>query len=137
MAIVETESEGFLRVAAKLDGFKQLLQDMKQAAVDFSDSFAHERHNTEQLYAYLLEEYVELREMVSERARLAHLVRIQEMYAEVQDRVLQGKVSDGVLRLEETIRMWKEVKRAAGTGDPTIDQKLCMLQRSLVGKVCG
>jgi hypothetical protein len=33
----------------------------------------------------------------------------------------------GVLRLEETIRMWKEVKRAAGKGDFTIDQKLCML----------
>jgi hypothetical protein len=47
VAIVETESEGFLRVAAKLDGFKQLLSDMKQAAVGFNENFNAERLKTE------------------------------------------------------------------------------------------
>jgi hypothetical protein len=41
----------------------------------------------------------------------------------------------GVLKLEETIRMWKEVKKA-GKGDPMIEQKLGILQTSLNDKLC-
>jgi hypothetical protein len=55
------------------------------------------------------------------------------MYALVQDRVqaIQNKQGPsngqmGVLKLEETIRMWKEVRKA-GKGDPTIEQKLSIL----------
>jgi len=37
--IVETESEGFLQVAAKLDGFKQILNDLKTSLGDFHNNF--------------------------------------------------------------------------------------------------
>jgi len=64
------------------------------------------------------------------------MVKLQKMYAEVQDRVLAIKSSEngfegGVLQLEKTIRVWKNVhvesekSLKAGSDDKVIvEQKL-------------
>jgi hypothetical protein len=41
--IVETESNEFLKVAAKLDGFKMHLIDLKESIKDFQKLFSNEK----------------------------------------------------------------------------------------------
>ena len=55
MKIVETEQEGFLEVAAKLDGFKLILSDLKDSVKDFHDNFKSEKAKVDQVYGYLHE----------------------------------------------------------------------------------
>ena len=86
MGIVETESEGFLDVASKLDGFRQILTDLKDSHSDFHANFSAEKAKTDQVYGYLLEQYVSLQAMLHERKELNELVKLQTIYDEVQRR---------------------------------------------------
>ena len=47
VSIVETESEGFLDVASKLDGFRQILTDLKDSHSDFHANFVAEKSKTD------------------------------------------------------------------------------------------
>ena len=53
--IVEKESDSFMDVASKLDGFRQILTDLKDSHTDFHVNFVSEKAKTQQVYAYLLE----------------------------------------------------------------------------------
>ena len=86
VSIVETESEGFLDVASKLDGFRQILTDLKNSHCDFHANFSAEKAKTDQVYGYLLEQYVSLQAMLHERKELIELVKLQSIYDEVQSR---------------------------------------------------
>ena len=55
VSVVETQSEGFLDVASKLDGFKQILTDLKDSHSDFHANFIAEKAKTDQVYNYLVE----------------------------------------------------------------------------------
>ena len=88
-------------VASKLDGFRQILTDLKDSHNDFHMNFVNEKSKTDKVYGYLVEQYTQLQAMIEERKELAELVELQELYSEVQDRVLSTKIqSEGVLQLE-------------------------------------
>ena len=44
VSIVEKESDQFLEVASKLDGFKQILADLKMSHEEFEKRFKSEAH---------------------------------------------------------------------------------------------
>ena len=58
--IVEKESDSFMDVASKLDGFRQILSDLKDSHTDFHGNFVSEKAKTQQVYAYLLEQHAML-----------------------------------------------------------------------------
>ena len=62
--IVEKESDSFMDVASKLDGFRQILSDLKDSHTDFHASFVSEKAKTEQVYGYLLEQHALLQDMI-------------------------------------------------------------------------
>lgn len=74
--IVEKESDSFMDVASKLDGFRQILTDLKESHTDFHSNFVSERAKTERVYSYLLEQHASLQQMIEEREELATLVEI-------------------------------------------------------------
>jgi len=43
---VEKESDSFMDVAAKLDGFRQILSDLKESHSDFHANFVNEKAKT-------------------------------------------------------------------------------------------
>jgi|688.fasta_scaffold600999_1 hypothetical protein len=47
VVIVEKESDGFLQVASKLEGFKHVLTGLKQSHTDFFSNFESEKTKTE------------------------------------------------------------------------------------------
>ena len=55
VVIVEKDSDGFLQVASKLEGFKQVLTGLKQSHTDFFTNFESEKTKTDQVYNYILE----------------------------------------------------------------------------------
>ena len=121
VGIVETESEGFLDVASKLDGFRQILTDLKDSHSDFHANFSAEKAKTDQVYGYLLEQYVSLQAMLHERKELKELVKLQQIYNEVQKRIsVLGQPTSGggdeYLELETTVRMWHELESLAMEG---------------------
>ena len=52
--IVESESDEFLLVASKMDGFKGHMRDVKEAMLDYQTHFASEKAHTSQILTYLL-----------------------------------------------------------------------------------
>lgn len=63
-------------VASKLDGFRQILGDLKDSHSDFHSNFVSEKAKTQQVYGYLLEQHSILQEMVKERTELTTLVEL-------------------------------------------------------------
>ena len=55
VSIVEKESDQFLEVASKLDGFKQILADLKMSHEEFEKRFKNEAQQTKQIYNLLAE----------------------------------------------------------------------------------
>ena len=51
--IVETESDEFLSVSNKLEGFKSVLNDLKDSIRDFNVIFQDEKQQTSQVFTYL------------------------------------------------------------------------------------
>ena len=58
--IVEKESDSFMDVASKLDGFRQILTDLKDSHNDFHMNFVNEKGKTDKVYGYLVEQYTQL-----------------------------------------------------------------------------
>lgn len=85
--IVEKESDSFMDVASKLDGFRQILTDLKDSHTDFHQNFVSEKAKTDQVYGYLLEKQAVLQEMINERNELKMLVELQNLFNQVHDRV--------------------------------------------------
>ena len=67
-------------VASKLDGFRQILTDLKDSHTDFHSNFVSEKAKTQQVYGYLLEQHAILQDMIKERTELATLVEMQSLY---------------------------------------------------------
>ena len=105
--IVESESDEFLAVASKLESFKVILSDLKSAMKEFHKNFASEKERAEEVFLYLTSQYAELKAMVDEKKKLAYLVRLQEMYSEVELKVREVMT---YLDVEECVRILVELK---------------------------
>ena len=78
--IVEKESDGFLQVAQKLDGFKHVLSGLKQSHTEFYNNFTAEKAKTETVYNYILDQNTQLAQLKDEKREIEHLVALQETY---------------------------------------------------------
>ena len=77
-------------VASKLDGFRQILSDLKDSHTDFHANFVSEKAKTQQVYGYLLEQHAMLQTMLQERNELASLVELQGLFTELETYVDQA-----------------------------------------------
>ena len=133
--IVESESEEFLEVGSKLECFRKVLTELKEGLKTFHQRFTFEKGRTEQALGYLESQYSELSAMVAEKERLESLVRLQEMYQVLLDKV---KSIEEPWEIEECSRMVITLRENAKVAsDPAFNQQLLTVERQLIEQAVG
>ncbi|CDW83466.1 ldlcp-related protein [Stylonychia lemnae] len=138
--IIESESDEFLQVAAKLESFKDILGDLKDSVKDFHSAFKNEKTQTQDIFAYMQQQYEELNIIIYEKEKLQNLVNIQEQFCQMEqliksyDIIAQQAAEDSYLELEQCIRILSDLKQSSVI-DINTQQNLALVERDLTSKL--
>ena len=137
--IVESEADEFLSVAGKLDSFRHVLTDLKDASKDFQRRFGVEKDNTVKIFRYLGQRYEELQTLISEKEKLIRLIQVQESYSGLESKVKEFPkegLRDSYIELEECARVLVELKSNSNNSqvDYTFNHQVTLLERQLLAK---